>query len=101
MGRKESNQTNSLGIQIYEGVFDLLIVLDYMLFFPYFLKILHKNGIILSQRGIQENSLNPLWIGHWGKIMNLNCLTLRLCFEKSADDKKCINVIIYAFLVVC
>ena len=38
-------------------------------FFSYFfLKILHENEIILSQRGVHSNPLpphNPLWIRHW------------------------------------
>ena len=44
--------------------FDLLILPDYLLIFPNFLKILHENEIILSQRGVQANHLNPLWIRH-------------------------------------
>ena len=59
MGRKESNQTNSLGIQIYEGGFDLLIVLDYMLFFPYFLKILHKKWNIFVSEGDSSELPEP------------------------------------------
>ena len=48
----------SLDIFHLQRGFDLLIVPDYLLFFLIFLKILHENGIILSQRGA-EPALDP------------------------------------------
>ena len=43
------------GSNLQKG-FDLLIVPDYFLFFP---KILHENGIILSQRGFEPTPWTP------------------------------------------
>ena len=42
------------GFKFTEGEFDLLIVADYLLFFLVFLKILHENAIVLSQRGFER-----------------------------------------------
>ena len=78
MGHMNGSWISSLGIQSIKGGgggVDLLILL-YCLFFPYFLKILHENGIILSQRRVQANPLDPP-LGHG---LNPYCLMLRLCF---------------------
>ena len=47
------------GFKFIEGENDLLIVADYLLFFLVFLKILHENVIVLSQRGFERTPLNP------------------------------------------
>ena len=44
------------GGSIYKRGFDLLILPDYLLIFPDFLKILHENEIIFSQRGFKWSS---------------------------------------------
>ena len=47
------------GSKLQRGL-DLLIVPNFLLFFPDFLKILHENGIILSRRGVfSEPPLDP------------------------------------------
>ena len=48
-----------MGVHIYNGGFNLFILPDYLLFFPDFLKTLHENEIIVSQRGVRVNHLNP------------------------------------------
>ena len=48
------------GVHIYKEGFDLLILPEFLLIFPDFLKILNENKIILSQRGVGANHLNPL-----------------------------------------
>ena len=54
---------------IYKGGFDLLILPDYLLIFPDFLKILHENEIF-SQRGVWANHLNLLKICHCSYCLN-------------------------------
>ena len=46
------------GAQIYKGGFDLLILPDYLLTFPDFLKILHGNEINLSQREVRASHMS-------------------------------------------
>ena len=50
------------GVQILQRGVKSLILAANLLIFLDFLKILHENEIIMSQRGLQ---VNPLWICHW------------------------------------
>ena len=52
-------QDSLMGSSYLQRGFDLLILSANLLIFPDFLKLLRENDIILSQRVIRGNHLNP------------------------------------------
>ena len=64
----------------------------FAIFSWFFLKILDENGIVLSQRGIRTNplnpgALNPLWICHWSFFNPFRLETLNGYFCKQCRSR--------------